>query len=320
MKKYLYTFILFILLLSTPITVSAEKPVLNKSNVTILCGKTYKIKANQKVSWKSSDKNIISINSNGKITGKGYGTAIITATNEKGEKSVCKIIVKKYIVKNTGNKRYPKIVTIHISGKKYRTYKVYNQKGFGSSYLNQRGCSHSSAAMVMSAYGKNYDSLDIHNGSVNKKCSEQYALKKLNKKVAITGKSLSVYSVSQILNNSGIKCHPVYKYKNANAIKEITNNLNEGRPVLIMCSRKTVNGVKLAKSYHFLVLIGIDENGYAIVLNAAGGTVNTSHCTGAFKLTVKELVENHMWSCTGSGYKSFYFNGSKNYGGYIIID
>ena len=118
-------------------------------------------------------------------------------------------------------------------------------------------------------------------------------MKKLGRKPKVTGQSMSIYSISQMMNNAGVKCHPVYKYTNSKAIKEIAANLEAGRPVLIMCHRKRVNGVKLANSYHFIVLVGIDENGYAIALNPAGGTVNRSHCTGAYKLTVEELVKNH---------------------------
>lgn len=225
----------------------------------------------------------------------------------------------KYTVKVTGNKKCPRTVTVTTNGRK-RTYRIYNQTAFDSSYLSQRGCAHTAAAIVMSAYGKKYVPPDIHYGSMSKKCSERYALKKLGKKVAVSGQSLSIYSISQILKNTGIKNHAVYKFTNAKATKEITANLQAGRPVIIMCSRKKVNGIRLANSYHMLVLAGIGKKGNAIVLNPANGSVNRSHCTGAFKLTVSKLVKNHMWSCTGSKYKSFYFNGAENYGGYIVID
>lgn len=223
-----------------------------------------------------------------------------------------------YSVKQTSGIRYQRKVTVKTNGVK-KTYKVYDQTKFGSTYLSQRGCAHTAAAIIMSAYGKPYTSDQIHAGSVQLKCSERYALKTLHKKVAVTGQSLSVYSISKILANVGIKNHPVYVYKKANAIKEITKNLESGRPVIIMCHRKTVNGIRLANSYHMLVLAGIDRQGKAIVLNPAGGTVNRSHCTGNYRLSVKELVKNHMWSCTGSGYRSFYFNRAENYGGYILV-
>ena len=320
MKKLIYKAIILFMFICIPLNAQAATPKITNARPELLYGKSFIIKSNQKVIWKSSNKKVLTVSSSGKVKAVGYGTAKITAINKKGEKKSCKITVKQYTIKITRNKKYPRQVTIYTGDGNYKTYKVCNQKGFNSSYLKQRGCSHSSASMVLSAYGKNFTPLEIHNGSVNKKYSEQYALKKLGKRVAVTGQSLSIYSISEILNNAGVKCHPVYKFKDSKAIKEITNNLKEGRPVLIMCHRKTVNGNKLAKSYHFLVLIGIDQDGYAIVLNASGGTINTSHCTGAFKLTVKELVKNHMWSCTGNEYKSFYFNGAKNYGGYIIVD
>lgn len=318
-KRILTTLLLMTLLFCMSLSASAAKPKLNKSKATVLCGKSVKLTANQKVTWTSSNESIATVK-NGKVTGKNYGTVNITATNKKGEKRTCKVTVSKYTVKSTGNRKYPTQVTVHISGKTYKTYKNYSQTGFSSAYINQRGCSHSALCTALSAYGKSYTPLDTHNGSVKVKASERYALKKLGKTPRVTGQSMSVYSISHMMNNAGVKCHPVYKFTKTGAIKEITDNLNTGRPVLIMCHRKKVNGVKLANSYHFIVLVGIDQNGYAIALNPAGGTVNRSHCTGNFKLTVKQLVKNHMWSCTGNGYKNFYFNGSKNYGGYIVVD
>lgn len=224
-----------------------------------------------------------------------------------------------YTVKSTGKRQYPRVITVRTGGAK-KTYKLYNQKGFSSTYLSKRGCAHTAAAIIMSAYGKNYTPRDIHYGSASKRCSERYVLKKLKKRVAVTGQSLSIYSISKILSNAGIKNRAVYKYSDKKAIREITNNLERGRPVIVMCHRKKVSGVKLANSYHMIVLAGIDKKGNVIALNPAGGTVNTSHSTGKFKLTVSQIVRRHMWSCSGSGYKSFYFNGAKNYGGYILIN
>lgn len=223
-----------------------------------------------------------------------------------------------YNVKTTGKRQYPRTITVKTDGAK-KKYKLYDQNGFGSGYLSQRGCSHAAAAIVMSAYDKSYTPYNIHYGSSGKKYSERYALRKLNKRVAVTGQSLSIFSISKILKNAGIKNRAVYKYNENKAIHEITANLENGRPVIVMCHRKRVKGVKLANSYHMLVLAGIDKKGNVIVLNPAGGTVNTSHCTGKFKLTVKQLVRRHMWSCTGKQYNSFYFNGSANYGGYILV-
>lgn len=315
MKKYLINlFVLFTILMCCSFTSSAKS-----ENILLLRGESYRIPVQKQITWKSKDSSIAKVNTNGRVKGMGYGKTKIIGTDKKGRKYKYNVTVSNYKVVPTGNRRYPNKVKVQTpTGNK--VYRVYNQVGFGNSYLTQRGCSHSSAAMVMSAYGKKYTPMDIHYGSANKKCSERYALKKLNKKVAVTGQSLSVYSISKILRNVGIKNHPVYRFTRREATREIENNLKQGKPILIMCHRKKVNGIKLANSYHFLVLVGIDPDGNAIVLNAAGGTVNTSQCTGKYKLPVKTLVKNHMWSCTGKKYKSFYFNGSENYGGYIVID
>lgn len=223
-----------------------------------------------------------------------------------------------YNIKTTGKRQYPRTITVK-TGEEKKKYKLYDQNGFGSGYLSQRGCAHTAAAIVMSAYGKSYTPYNIHYGSSGQKCSERYALKKLKKRVAVTGQSLSIFSISKILRNAGIKNRAVYEYNENTAIREITANLEKGRPVIVMCHRKRVKGVKLANSYHMLVLAGIDKKSNVIALNPAGGTVNTSHCTGKFKLTVKQIVRRHMWSCRGNEYRSFYFNDAKNYGGYIII-
>ena len=47
----------------------------------------------QKITWKSSNKNIASVNKNGKITAKKKGTVTITATVLK-KKYTCKVTVK----------------------------------------------------------------------------------------------------------------------------------------------------------------------------------------------------------------------------------
>ena len=91
-----------VMLLATPLTVLAAKPKLNKTKIDVLCGKTYTLKANQKVTWVSSNPSVATINSKGKVTGKTYGTTKITAINKKGEKKTCTVSIKKYTTKRTG--------------------------------------------------------------------------------------------------------------------------------------------------------------------------------------------------------------------------
>ena len=322
MRKYLCGFVLmlitFLFLLRMPVEAATLK--LNKTKVAIQYGNTYQLKANQKVTWTSSNNKIVTVSSSGKIKGVGFGSAKIIAKNKKGKTKTCNVIVQNYYITKTNKKEYPNIITIYTNGKP-KTYTVYNQKGYSDSWIKNRGCSASAVAIITSAYGQKQTPKDIHYGTVDKQYSERYALKKLKKNVAINNnKSLTFYFLNQILNNSGVKSHAVYKYNKSKAIKEITANLKNGKPVIIICHNKKVNGNRLATYIHFLVLAGIDSNGKAIVLDPNGGGVNKSPHTGAFSLTVSQIVNRHMFSCTGNDYLQLYYKKTKNMGGYILID
>ena len=76
---------------------------LSKTTLSMNTGKTYTLKAtiaptdasNKKLTWKSSDTKVATVDSNGKITAKGNGTATITATTTDGSKlsAFCKVTV-----------------------------------------------------------------------------------------------------------------------------------------------------------------------------------------------------------------------------------
>lgn len=68
---------------------------LNKKSLKIAKGTSVKLKASvspakKKVTWKSSDKRVASVDKNGRITGKAYGKAVITASCGR-KKAVCKV-------------------------------------------------------------------------------------------------------------------------------------------------------------------------------------------------------------------------------------
>lgn len=72
---------------------------LNKTKVTIYQSDSIKLKAtvtgkNKNVTWKSSDKNIASVDSKGKITAKKPGSTTISA-KANGVEATCKVTVKK---------------------------------------------------------------------------------------------------------------------------------------------------------------------------------------------------------------------------------
>ncbi|MEI6602923.1 MAG: Ig-like domain-containing protein, partial [Clostridia bacterium] len=87
--------------------VTVQQPVtsvkLNKTSLQIKKGKTYKLvstvyptnASNQKVTWKSSNKAIVTVSSTGMVRGVKMGTAYVTVVTIDGKKSArCKVVVK----------------------------------------------------------------------------------------------------------------------------------------------------------------------------------------------------------------------------------
>ena len=66
---------------------------LNKSSLTLGKGESYTIKANGNATWSLSNKNILTV-SNGKITAKNTGTAMIVAKGLNGSKANCMVTVR----------------------------------------------------------------------------------------------------------------------------------------------------------------------------------------------------------------------------------
>lgn len=104
LKRLVSGLLAFTLVLTvfSPRAFAASKKVsikLNKTSVSIVKGKTYKLKATvkgtkKKVKWKSSNKKIAIVNSSGKITAKKTGSCTITAT-VGSKKTTCKVKVTK---------------------------------------------------------------------------------------------------------------------------------------------------------------------------------------------------------------------------------
>lgn len=318
-KRYVSIVLLILLLGFSVITVQAAAPRLNKKKIELVCGKSEKLRTNQVVTWNSSDTSVAVVNRNGKIKAVGSGSAWITAVNKKGQESVCKVVVSNYIVTKTSNRKAPRKVKVY-AGDSVKNYTVYNKLAFGNAAIKSRGCSHSAVATVMSVYGMKITPQEIHLGSAKKKYSERYAWKKAEGYSSIGKKPLTVYAMAEILKNSGIKCKPVYKYQDAEAVQMITENLKSGRPVIIRVSGAEAEGVQFTRgAYHYVTLAGIDEKGHVIVLDSIGGFVNYSSYTGKYNLTVEQLVENFMAPCEGDPVASFYRNEQENNGGFILI-
>ena len=80
------------------LTVSAastsQAPKLNSTQLSLGKGESYKLTADQSVSWRTSAPKILTVDKNGNVKAVGIGTAWITAKNSAGKETSCKITVK----------------------------------------------------------------------------------------------------------------------------------------------------------------------------------------------------------------------------------
>ena len=117
----------------TPPVVSVTGVTLNKTSTSIQVGGTEtltatvspKDAANKKVTWKSSNAAIASVDANGKVTGVKAGEATITVTTEDGGKTAtCKVTVSDKEIKVTGVKLNKSETNLLVSGNETLTATV----------------------------------------------------------------------------------------------------------------------------------------------------------------------------------------------------
>lgn len=108
-----------------PAVVEVKTIKLNKNNVTLINGKNCTLKAtitpknatNKEVTWSSSNKNIATVDKNGKVVAKRRGTCKITvsATDGSGVKAFCKVTVKQLVTSIKLNKS---VINLNRKGNK----------------------------------------------------------------------------------------------------------------------------------------------------------------------------------------------------------
>lgn len=109
-----------------PVQSEAAGVKLNKSKATVYVGSSITLKlkgASGKVSWKSSNKKIVAVNSKGKVTGKKAGKATITAKFQK-KSYKCNVTVKKPYLNSTKKTIYTgESYTLKLTGTKAASWK-----------------------------------------------------------------------------------------------------------------------------------------------------------------------------------------------------
>lgn len=123
---------LLIMVLTLPVDANAATDVhLTKTKVALYVGQSTTLKLNgAKVKkWKSNDKNIATVNKNGKITAKKKGTTTIIATAKNGKTYKCKVTVKNVTLSKTKvTLEKGKSVTLKLNGSKVVKWSSDNKK------------------------------------------------------------------------------------------------------------------------------------------------------------------------------------------------
>ncbi len=292
---------------------------LDQTAVKMITGQTFTLKATispksaakTKITWESSNPEVAVVSSKGKVTLKGVGAAKITAKTENGKKASCKVYSYKYSMKYTISGRKLTVTTPEDT----KSYIAYSQLDYGNGYYRDCGCMVTAVSIAASGFGKYYSPVKIHTGPANARYSERYAVTALGKADEMNArygrKTISLRTGAHILKNMGISCKPVYTFDKATALKEIRAHLQKGKPVIIKANNNTHNGIRLANVHHALVIVGLDSNDHAIIINPGSPTYRTS-------ITLSTLVNYHMTPASGD-YSTAYVTGKSMTGGYILI-
>lgn len=106
--------------------INVESPAIAKEEALLAVGESYTLKVNgttQKITWQSSDNNVVSVSSNGVLSAKSTGEAIITA-QIKSKIMQCLVVVKAYEISNDENGMY-----CHFNDEFVRNvYMAFNEK------------------------------------------------------------------------------------------------------------------------------------------------------------------------------------------------
>lgn len=207
----------------------------------------------------------------------------------------------------------------NTSGKTYK-YKIYKQSASFSSYndyLTLHGCSTCALTTLLNAkvpalsnYSPDKVISVVEKATFGEKVFNKNYNKKLKSQMPVT-----LYGTTKILDKYKVKYKYVYNYADNSAVNEITAHLKTGNPVMITLRKKN-NDTKWASSVHTLLLIGLDEEGNAIVCDSSNRSWSDNNQRIKYG-NIKELV-SYMWSSSKASNNVFY-SGSTGSSGYILI-
>lgn len=171
-----------------------------------------------------------------------------------------------------------------------KTYKIYNQRSY-SRLISRSGCSITSEAIVLSAYGKDLTPTDIANDVawIFPRTIKQIAGDLEGYGITCSYESLSGNKIQEAQADSVID----------NTERIIKNNLLKGMPVIMLVHQGKDN--RYTSDAHYIVLVGMDKNGNPAIAdpNGVGYRCETD---------LRTLIKEYM-----------YFNSRAGERGYVLI-
>lgn len=278
----------------------------------------------------TSSKSILSVSStSGAISGKKLGHAVISVCVKQEDGSVVTLDTidaycfrpSTFSIKKTGNSSSSpdpyRLLTVNNPTSEYtnRTYALFRQHFDKANdyvnypWLHYHGCSAVAVADICQGYGAEYVTQTWLSDAGISIIGQQSGLSAstIDSKVPSEGDAgspLGFTGMQDVLAYAGIssKIGTWTAENKVPAVESITKALSEARPVVVCIysnkwdNPRTGQTISLASTYHFILLTGIDEEGY--ILNSCGSSANvqTNNSVNGYevKITVAELLEHFI--------------------------
>lgn len=267
--------------------------------------------------FSSSAPEIVSVEPDtGVLTGNDLGKAVITLNLADGS-AAGEIVVycyrpTTYSTETTGVKAYPRI--LHTSNPSNEDanhdYVIFSQYKQNNDYIASHGCALCCVAEICQGYGvEDVNPVFLLDSAIPEVADKQGIT--IGKELGTDSGSrpLGFYGMKQVLASVGISSEQVYNWEDeTDAVDEVTQNLSLGRPVVVLIYNNKWNGIQLSSGYHFILLTGIDEDGYVMNVCSSSCRVESTKKSPSARVTVSQLLGHYLKNTKVKDSEDFFFH------------
>ena len=216
--------------------------------------------------------------------------------------------------------------SVQASGGAMRTFRVFAQ-GTRSAYIRRHGCAASALTCVLSGYTDKYADYTPEKTSrrLEKEVFGTAAWSSNYRKSMAAQMPVSLNGITKILNYCNVPSQYVRYFKDKQAVRDIKKHLYSGNAVIIEVNNHKQKNGKISSRYnyrwstskHTMVLLGMTNNGKAIVADSAYR--KWSGKKQRIKFAKVEHLVKFMYSCKRSS-DGVYYDSQDTTGGYILVN